>query len=1167
MLSKISKSKRLAAGVVGIALALSVALPAGAAALTQSQVDAIIALLQSFGADSATIANVQASLTGSAPVVPSTPSGSYTFTQNLTIGSTGADVTALQQILVSKGHLVMPTGVSTGYFGSLTKAAVIKLQTAEGISPAAGYVGPITRAKLNSMGGPVVGPVIPTGGSLSVAAGIQPVQQIAPGGATRVPFTRFTLTAGSADVVVNSVTVQRVGPGQDGAFAGVVLIDENGAQIGIAKTLNSLHQANIGEPFTVKAGTTRTLTVAGNLVALATIASTYAGEVPAFSVVAINTSVPVVGSLPITGTGQVTNGTLTLGTVTMTESYDPGLQNKPIGTANYKFATIKASVSGEDVRLYSIRWNQAGSASSADVANVITEIDGIKYPTIMSADGKYYTTTFGSGIVIAKGFSKEISIIADIIGGPGRTIDFELYRTTDLYASGETYGYGITPTTSTGFTASNPWYNGSIVTIQAGSITTVGKATEVASTNIAVNVPNQLLGGFATQFVGEPVTIAGLTVYIATSSAALGSAAQVTNVTIVDSNGAVVAGPVDSSTATSTLSVAFTDSITFPTSRAVYTIKGKLPTTAVNGAVLTLSTSPASWTTPTGLNTGNSITISQGGFNMNSMTVKSATTSITVSSQPVSQNIVAGGQNVLFMNLQLDASASGEDIRMTSIPLVQTGTIADITGCQLYDTSVSGWGILGVGAINTGSNVPTTLSTSGTDTTFTFDAPLTITKGTVKTLALKCNVGTAASGNYVWSIDVADTFAATGITSGTSIVPTVTSASSGTMTAQSGSLALSVSASSPSYAIAAGGTSGITAGVLKFRATNEEIILNKIGLKLTNLASSSSSDLNTVSIYDFSKPVGSQLVGTAQFTGTNTIATSTLDIPVTLPKDTDKELTVKVHLADIGQSQSGVEGHLIAVDPDSAEGSGQSSGGTIASGATAGVAGIRAFNTFPTVVLDTLASTGVMGDGKLMRFKVTANSSGDVGLYQFTLKIATTTGVSVNDVGVYAFTNSEYSSPVSNQGANGLIGSAQSIINPADVATAFEIAATTNQITVPAGQSLYFEVRATVSGVDTGDSVSTTLVGDAAYPVANALLTYCSHSVGTGGVACNGVTMAGISSTTLNAFVASTTAIDADTNDNFIWSPNATTTAAFTANDWTNAYSLFESNGLTKSRN
>jgi hypothetical protein len=71
----------------------------------------------------------------------------YNFTKNLTIGSAGADVTALQNLLIADGYLA---SAPTGYFGALTKAAVIKFQAAHTISPQSGYIGPLTRGALNA---------------------------------------------------------------------------------------------------------------------------------------------------------------------------------------------------------------------------------------------------------------------------------------------------------------------------------------------------------------------------------------------------------------------------------------------------------------------------------------------------------------------------------------------------------------------------------------------------------------------------------------------------------------------------------------------------------------------------------------------------------------------------------------------------------------------------------------------------------------------------------------------------------------------------------------------------------------------------------------------------------------------------------------------------------
>ena len=69
---------------------------------------------------------------------------------DLTVGSNGDGVTALQSFLVSKGYLMMPAGVSMGHFGNLTRDAVKKYQMSVGIS-ATGYFGPLTRAAYAKM--------------------------------------------------------------------------------------------------------------------------------------------------------------------------------------------------------------------------------------------------------------------------------------------------------------------------------------------------------------------------------------------------------------------------------------------------------------------------------------------------------------------------------------------------------------------------------------------------------------------------------------------------------------------------------------------------------------------------------------------------------------------------------------------------------------------------------------------------------------------------------------------------------------------------------------------------------------------------------------------------------------------------------------------------------
>ena len=74
---------------------------------------------------------------------------------DLYVGSNNAVVRTLQQILNSDQDTMIATsgpgskGLESTYFGYLTKQAVIKFQKKYSITPAAGFVGPKTRAQLN----------------------------------------------------------------------------------------------------------------------------------------------------------------------------------------------------------------------------------------------------------------------------------------------------------------------------------------------------------------------------------------------------------------------------------------------------------------------------------------------------------------------------------------------------------------------------------------------------------------------------------------------------------------------------------------------------------------------------------------------------------------------------------------------------------------------------------------------------------------------------------------------------------------------------------------------------------------------------------------------------------------------------------------------------------
>ena len=157
---------RLAGFSAGAAMVLGFAAPVAAQSVAelQAQIAALMAQLSA--------------MSGGA-------SASSAITSDLTVGSTGSQVVALQNSLVSGGYLMMPAGVAPGYFGALTKTAVAKWQAAVGL-PATGYFGPLSRAKFTgSVAGTTTGGTT-TGGTVS--------------GTITTPGVEGTLTVTSAPV-------------------------------------------------------------------------------------------------------------------------------------------------------------------------------------------------------------------------------------------------------------------------------------------------------------------------------------------------------------------------------------------------------------------------------------------------------------------------------------------------------------------------------------------------------------------------------------------------------------------------------------------------------------------------------------------------------------------------------------------------------------------------------------------------------------------------------------------------------------------------------------------------------------------------------------------------------------------------------------------------------
>ncbi len=94
-------------------------------------------------------------------------SASMVSETDLMVGGKGDNVVWLQNWLETKGYLVMPQGVAKGYFGMLTKRALMTYQSEAGL-PSTGYYGPRTRLKLKAMVAMMKDDGVMVGGALMI---------------------------------------------------------------------------------------------------------------------------------------------------------------------------------------------------------------------------------------------------------------------------------------------------------------------------------------------------------------------------------------------------------------------------------------------------------------------------------------------------------------------------------------------------------------------------------------------------------------------------------------------------------------------------------------------------------------------------------------------------------------------------------------------------------------------------------------------------------------------------------------------------------------------------------------------------------------------------------------------------------------------------------------
>ena len=1071
---------KVAAVATGLAMAtsmLSFAPIAQAASLTSAQIQSILSLLSSFGASSATIANVNAALTGTPSTTTTTPTTtSCSFTRDLTMKSQGADVTELQKALIAGGYSI-PAG-ATGYFGAETRSAVIAWQKAAGVKPAYGFFGPISRKAFNlcsssgsttTTGGTTT---TPTGAGLKVS-----LSPTSPSGSVLVQgqgigdLADFTFTnPTAAPINVTGLTFNRTGVSNDATLANVYLYNGVNRITDSAGVSNSqFSYSNSAGLFTVPAGGTYTVSVRSD------IAANTSGQQIGVSLVSVSSTGTLDSSVsfPIMG-GYQTISAANLATVNYGSPVTPS--STTISPQNdFPVWQDNISVSTNPVKLSSMHFTNLGSIDSANLVNLRLYVDGVQVGSAVPVMGADRTVTFdlSANPVLLSTQSHVVKVLANITGGANRTIVFSVQRSSDAMFVDSQLNQPVTPTNNgSAFTAVNA---GTITMNSVSGNTGVSVSVDPASptANVAVGASSQNWASFDMLASGENVKVSDLFVF-ASSSGSVGGL----------QNGKIMVNGVQVGS-TKNIGQGLANKTDFSLGSSLILPAGQTTVVSVYG--------DAKDTSGNNLSSGSTVTVSlaaatsngQGQSSLNSVNVPAATTSgnsITVTSSTLTatkytgygnQTVIAGANNAKLGAFTL-STGSTEGVTVNTIVIDLPSAISStITNLTLKDDA-------------TGATLGQVQTTPSGSNSFAvnFDIPASSTK----TIDIYGNVLSSANvGTITASVD--STTAGTGDTTGTS-ASVASNVTLQTITIGTGSLTVTTGAGDPVSNNVLAGASSVNVGQFTFNAANSAYTVNNLVIKVPNGAATSVTNV-TLSYNDANGNAKS--VTQALTTGSGPYATATFTgLGMYVPMNSSANLNVSVGTPTIASGATSGAAINVSLGTGATPGDFQAlnSAGSATTTINGGVA-VASNGTFyvrksiPTFAMIPTGLTVPATGSPIYKFSITADPAGAIEWTHLVFNIATTSatvtnlylandssGASLTDSGVYATTTA--TTATFDLGGNTTAAKYQQ---------------------VAAGATQTYDLYGTVAGFTTGSTVTISLASDSTHIANEAAAPYAAGNV------------------------------------------------------------------------
>jgi hypothetical protein len=1079
-----AKVAAVAASLAMVAGTLTFAQAANAAALTQAQVSAIVSLLQSFGADATTIANVEASLTGGTVTTGggTTTGTSCTFTRSLTNGVSGSDVTCLQQALIAAGYSI-PAG-ATGYFGSQTQAAVAAWQKAVGVTPAAGYFGPISQAHWNLGGGTTTGGGS-TGGGTVTGNGLKVMlSPTSPNGTVLVQGQGigdlgdfvFSNPTGSA-ITVTGLTFNRIGVSNDATINNVYLyngVNRITDSAGVSSSQFSF--TNAAGIFTVLPGQTYTVSVRAD------IATNTSGQQIGASLV----SVASTGTLDSSDVFPINSGYQTISAATLAtvdfqsgDTYDGSSwsgNTLPQGgpsiapQSGYTLWQNTVSVSQNPVWLRSMKFTNLGSIDSSNVQNLTLYIDGTQAGTVVPSLAADRSVTFdlsANPIELNTG-SHVIRVAGDIVGGADRTIQLSLQYSSDAMFVDSQLNQPVTPTVASGLFSQ---VAASTISIQAvggtgGTGVSVTRDPASPTNDLAAGASSLNLATFDFLSSGEATKVQDLRVCATVSGSGAGTGEGLQNGKIyfnglqvgstknlVECDGSTPSGTYTDFTLGSSMILAAGQTGKV----SIYADTRTSTTTVAGGNQITISLVPGS-NNAQGQSSLTSTSVPSATQSGNPLSVTSSTLTASKASGYGDQGVVAGTTNFKIASFVLQAGAT-ENLQINSIGIDLDATsslqnlrlVDDSTGTQLGTTIGS----------PSHSNAGSGSQSAGSGSLNTFSTNFTLPTSSTKTIDVYADVpSSAGTASVIYASVDKDATNATGQTTGTT-AQLGADVQLQKITVGSGQLNVALGAGNPVAANVVAGASNIQVADYTFSANTSSYTVKKLELRMPV---ASSSAVSSLSIQYKDQSGATQTATAALVAGVSTATSSFSGLTMYVPANQSADLTVWASTPTITANPGGstISGTKIAVTLVGQDGSNvqvQDASGNVTNSINSGTAIPSDTSGYGFLVLrksvPTFAGQSFTGNSApntstvLYQFTVSADPAGPVDFDKFSFNISTSSGVTFGGFTLYNSAGIAISSGVAPSG--GVI-----TITPSQV------------VQIPAGGSQTFTLRASSGTFGTG---------------------------------------------------------------------------------------------------